>query len=219
MDRFLDIEEVVATAATILPTMSDEEKLLAKQWSWMAIRKIGPSSDHIKVVDVSVIDKTIEIPLDCISIIDLAIYGTDNVEIKYRYNKGGSLRVHKKDSTGEYLLNIYQDSNFIHISDSLSSAGVEPSLARIKYYSFPLDECNQPMIAEQHLFAVMMFIRWMWSIRNAPTSPYETSSAANDWRQALDVAKANNKSVSVLQAKEIARTWSSMIPNPNFNKY
>jgi hypothetical protein len=219
MERFLDIEEVVATASTVIPGMTDEEKLLARQWSWMAIRKIGPSSDHIKTIDIDIYDKSIEIPSDCISIIDLAIYDSHGNDIKYRYNKGGSLRTHKKDLIGNQLINIYQDDKFIHISDDASGSGLIPASARVKYYAFPLDDCNQPLIAEVHLFPVMMFIRWMWSIRNRPTSTYETSSAANDWRQALDVAKANNKTVSVLQAKEIARTWSSLIPNTNFNKY
>ena len=217
MERFIDVDEVIATAASTIKNMSDEEMLLAKQWVWMAIRKIGPSSDTIITADVDVIDKTIEIPDNCVSngIIDLAIYDNLGREIKYRFHKGGDKRTHLKEYKDDCLLNIYQDDKFIHLSDS----NYDPSTARIKYYSFPLDECGLPKIPEPHLFPIMMFIRWMMALRNSPASPFELSTAERNWREALDVAKSRNKAVSVLQAKEIARTWTSLMPNPSFNRF
>lgn len=218
MDRFLEIDEVIANASTIIKGMDSELELLARQWVWLALRKIGPSFNDIEVADIDVIDKTVTKPLDCISLIDLALYTSDGGEIGYRYNKGGSSRTHGKDNTGT-LLNIYEDPHFIHISDDLTSYGLTPTVCRLRYYKFPLDSCGMPLVPEIHLFAVMLFIKWMYELRENPNNSFSLSVARNDFMSALDVAKTQNKSVTPIQAKEIARTWKSMLPNPNFNRY
>ena len=218
MDRFLDIDEVIANASTIIKGMNSELELLARQWVWLAIRKIGPSFNDIEVADIDIIDKTITKPIDCISVIDLALYSDDGSELGYRYNKGGSTRTHRKEDVNA-LLNIYEDPHFIHISDEFNSSFTSPVLCRLRYYKFPLDSCGMPLVPEIHLFPVMMFIKWMYEMRENPNNSYSVSAARNDFMSALDVAKTMNKSVTPIQAKEIARTWKSMLPNPNFNKY
>lgn len=217
MTRFVDIDEVIATASTLIKGMTDEERLLAKQWVWMAMRKIGPSSDSILTVDIDVVDKTIAIPDDCISngIIDLALYDSNGNQLKHRFHKGGDKKTNLKEYTEGSRVDIYQDDSFIHISDS----NYDIVTCRMKYYAFPLDDCGFPKIHEHHMFPVIMFIRWMMGIRNNPASPFELSTAERNWRESLDVAKSRNKAVSVLNAQEIARTWSSLMPNPNFNRY
>ncbi len=218
MDRFLDIDEVIANASTVIKGMNSELELLARQWVWLALRKIGPSFNDIDVIDIEVIDKTIQKPIDCISVIDLALYDGSGIELGYRYNKGGSSRTHRKQDVNQ-LLNIYEDPHFIHISDDLNSQGLYPTVCRLRYYKFPLDDCGMPLVPEIHLFPIMMFIKWMYEMRENPNNSFSVASARNDFMQALDVARTNNKSVTPIQAKEIARTWKSMLPNPNFNKY
>ena len=80
--EFITTKAVVAEAASIIKTVTEQEKQLMRQWAYTGLRKIGfgkldkKVSNHIPVVDWSA-----EKPSDLASTVDLSLYDSADREI------------------------------------------------------------------------------------------------------------------------------------------
>jgi hypothetical protein len=223
MDRFLDIDYVTAMASTIIKGATTEDRVLFKSWVYLGMREIGPSKDNVKVASVLCQDFSIRKPDDYIEGIDIGLFNALGQEMRYRY-RPGSERVHNVkyvrnlelptagDVTG--AIDLSEDDYYFHVSSN--ATGV--SYAKLRYFSFPIDSKGQPKVPEGQLNAIMHFIRYMWAMsQDDNQSKIENSYMV--WQRELSKAKTRNKMPSMIEGKEIAKTWMSMIQKPFFDSY
>src|SRR5690606_26291972 len=66
----------------------------------------------------------------------------------------------------------------------------------IRYFKYPLDERNQPLIREEDLYACALFIKLMTAMRDNGNKS-EIDQYDRMWKQAADTAKAGKRSKSL----------------------
>lgn len=216
-NQFLTIDEVTSEAMSIVPGATTEEQLLARQWAYIALREIGPSSDNIDIAILYPDNFKLIKPVDYHRVIDLALYNAQDQEL-ITYYRNGKKRIHVP-------YNIYQSSeiysptveSYIELSEdayafNLSSNAGTVAYAKLRYFKFPVDENNQPMFPEFTRYAVMMFIRYMWSLR---MGDQQFGSYLAEWKMARAEARGKAKLPNGLLYKKLATEWVTMIPNFN----
>ena len=62
MAKYITIDEVVASAATILPGSTDTEKVFMRHWCVLGNRELGLSKDNVVTEKINVQDLTIRKP-------------------------------------------------------------------------------------------------------------------------------------------------------------
>lgn len=220
--RFLGVDEVIAEAMSIIPGSSKSEKLLARQWSYTALREIGPSKDHVQVSTIYPSNLKLPKPDAMISALDLALYDSNNNELYYNYRSGKS-RIHTKRHASAQADSSQSDGFAIEVSEddgyfNLSSNGDSVAYAIVRYFEFPIDENGLPKIHEKQKFAVMMYIRYCWTLRK-DLSRLEQDQSERRWTIACNKARARGKMLSGMEYDAIAKSWMSMINKPNFDSF
>lgn len=215
MERFIDVDEVIANACTLIEEVNDELTLVMRQWVWMALRSIGPSRANIGVASINIIDGSAKKPKDLIgNIIDLTIQDYDGNDLSYRYNyDDGNIHSNSSAKKSRVSLDIYEDDHYIHLADF----DPKPGKVTIKYYKMPLDECGLPLVPEDHLNAIVAYILYMYYLRKGNNYAM-IGMCKNDWSIERDRIKSRNKSISGIRAKQALREWMSLIPNQRYDR-
>lgn len=215
MNRFIEVDEVIANASTFIKDMSDELSLIMRQWVWFAMRDIGPSNDLIETANVAIIDGSAKKPSDMTgNIISLGVYDEAGNEINYRYNYSASQRVRTGNiKTG--VLNIYEDRDYVHFSEH---EDCPLSYIVIRYFKMPLDDCGMPLVPESHLNAVMAYLKFAFYYREANDSSM-IGFSRSIWMDERAKIRSKNKSVAGIRAEQIMKSWMSIIPNMRYNKF
>lgn len=209
MDRYIDVDEVIANASTFIEEMSDEMARIMRQWVWMAMRDIGPNYADITVEEIEASGSSVAKPANMIgNFIDLGVYTSSGVEIPYRYNFDGG-KVHS-DCRTRTRIDIYEDEGFIHFSDF----PVSPDYIIAKFYKMPLDDCGMPKVPESHLNAVVAYLKFCYYYRQARDFGM-ISIAKNHWMDERAKIRGKNKSIAGIRAKQIEKEWLSIIPKMN----
>lgn len=212
MDSFLTIDEVVANAATIIKPADRAARNVFKQWAYIAESRIGPSKTQIRVKrDIKVIDLTILKPNDFVKGIDIGLFTEAGRQIEYKYRPGAK-RVHfdyerNLNMRNTHRVDLSEDRVAYHLGSPAD--GVVFS-ASIRYYGLPLDDDGDPVFQENHLVAIMAFINYMWSMRENKNRLTVNDNRAV-WKAERASAKSFDKTPDMLEGKEIAKTFNSMI--------
>jgi len=201
---FLNIDEIVAHAESIIDDADEGIKVLFRQWAWLGEQQLGFGSVNEETKDIVVEDLSIRKPSHMASAIDVALFDSSGAEFQYKY-QFGKKRIHNEDGS-QSKIDLSEDAYFYH----LGSNGSGITHAKLRFYSYPIDEDNNPMFPNHHLFALMMFIKWMWELRKS-SNQSAIGMAYTNWIQQSTKAKAANKMPDQLKGEEIAKTWMSMI--------
>jgi len=208
MKSFVSINEIVANAATIIKDARKEDRNLFRQWAYLAERAIGHSKTSEKVYETTIQDLCFAKPLDYATAIDLSILDSQGTGLKYTY-RGPSRRIHPSTGMDELhnkTIDVYEDAHFFN----LGSRGDIAHSARLRYYAYPIDDEGELLVPEDHLQAIMWYIRWMWEWRKSE-NPRMMQLAEREWSFQHDKARSKNKMPDMLRGKEIAKNYSSMI--------
>jgi hypothetical protein len=221
--KFVPLNQVTAEAASIIKGSTEKDRLLFKQWVYRGLREIGPGKQNIDVCTLYPVDLSFKKPEDCASIIDVALFSSTGEELKYTYRFGKS-RIHRSRNSyindGVYslsvdaLVDVSEDDFYIH----MGSNGNTVDKAVVRYFKFPIDEEGMPKIPEDQVFALMLFIRYMWAMRDNDNRS-EIEQNYNMWLRERDRAKSRNKMPSMLEGKQIAKNWMSLIDKPFFDNF
>lgn len=219
--RFLTLDEITSEAMSIIPGATTEEKLYAKQWAYTALREVGPGSANVEVATLYPEDLTLIKPENFHSAIDIALFDGSGNELRHKY-RFGNKRIHQSENeylnSGVYepglgsVIEVSEDDFHFHLSSNSSNL----SYARLRYFKFPVDSEGNPMFPEYTRLAVILFIRYMWSLR---TQSRDMAFQEASWRQARAEARGKNKLPNGLMYKQFAKEWMSMIPNNKFNRF
>lgn len=216
--RLITLDEVLAEASSIIKDATEQEKIFMRQWIYRAQRQIGFSHVDIKVSDpILLIDYSAQKPDDFIKAIDIALFDEDDNEIVSKYkgwgqkpDEGGIARTHQDVRSIVSAINISEDLNYFH-TGTFSQGEDDTAYVVVKYYALPVDPNTAlPLIPEGNTLAIMMYIRYMWAMRQNENQT-SIAMAEQAWLRYRAMARSSNHTPSVLEGKEIARTINSMI--------
>lgn len=205
MHQTVNVKTVVATASSVLPNVSDEEKILMRDWVYLAMREVGPTSvDRVTDHRIPVNDFVVPKPSDCMYIEDIAFLTADLGEIRYVIDGKGEA-LHDKSNA------IW---NYVHVSDSsdyftLSNNAGNVKWCKMTYLALPLDENGFPKVPDRAVLAVVMFLRAMWYMRQGKEAI--GSGLLVEWNKLKIRARASMKTPAKLTHAEFAKAWLSMI--------
>lgn len=223
-NRFLGVKEVVADAMSVIPGGSTAgEQLLARQWAYIGLRDLGPSKDFIEVCPLTVTNLSIRKPDDLISTIDISLYDSAGNAIAHNYRPGSRKIKKSKPTTGPVIsqidgqgVELSEDDYYFHLDSTELARSAATAL--IRYYKFPVDDDGLPMIPEKARLAIIMFIRYMYTLRKGGTR-FEVSSALSTWEVQRNRARSRMRMPSQMEYDAIAKSWMSMINIANFDNY
>lgn len=220
-NRFLTLDQITGEAMSIIPGSTSEDRLLARNWAYVALREIGPSKDHIQVCTLYPQDFVLKKPEDFHSALDIGLFDASGNELRSQY-RSGKKRIHQSrnlfQDAGVYNpeigspIEVSEDEFFFHIS----SNSTDVSYALLRYFKLPVDSEGNPMFPEYVRLAVVLFIRYMWSLR---LGSRDVAFHENSWKMARAEARSKNKMPNGLMFKQFAKEWMSMIPNNRFDRF
>jgi hypothetical protein len=203
---FLNINEVVAAAESFIDDTDDRARVLYRTWAWLGEQQLGFGAVNVETKDIVAEDLSIRKPSNMAKAIDVALYDAGGTEYQYKYQFGKG-RIHSNTTTAtQNKIDLSEDAYYYHLGTNASGI----TYATLRYYAYPIDDENNPMFPNHHMLALMMFIRWMWELRKNDNQSAIDRAEAN-WVKQSTKAKAANKMPDMLQGKEIATTWMSMI--------
>lgn len=208
MNSFLTVDEVVASAITIIPEATQKDKNIFRNWVFLAERQIGSSIVSRKnATDITVTNFSFPKPFDCISVRDIALFDSAGEEVLFKHTGSGKQITDKEyvDNINRYVT-VREDDGFFY----LSSNGSNVVKANMRYYGFPTDSDDNLKIPEIHTFAIMMFLKYMMALRDSEKR-LDIKDLAGLWEKEKRQARARTNMPSELEAQFIARRFSSMI--------
>lgn len=227
-DPFVTVDEVVANASTILPENKVSPRLrnLMRQWVYLGEKQLGFSGVHEKAIgDLPVTNLTISKPSDYALGIDMALFDSSGNEYLWHY-RGNSERIHL---AGSFIYNpsglqtSYNSSkNKVGVAETpyafkLDSYGENIATANLRYYSYPIDDNQEMLIPEHHMFALMMFISFMFWTKEGEKGSMDRFSDL--WDRHKKIAKTANKMPSELEGRDLARHHNSLIDKIFYERY
>jgi hypothetical protein len=219
--KFVPLEEVVATAMTLVVPADDSDRNVFRQWAYLGLRDIGPTNAWVD--DCVLYPEELKLPKPeyMYKPITLALYDANNTELLYAY-RGSGRRVHSPSNSitadGVYdpnfgaVIDVSEDAYYFHLGSNATSV----SYAKLKYLKLPVDENNNIMFPEDTVLAIALFIRYMWAARSNSNmvTVYERS-----WVMARNAARGRSKTPTTMEADEIVRKWITLIPRLKYKEF
>jgi hypothetical protein len=118
-------------------------------------------------------------------------------------------RIH--EDVRQYIgaIQVSEDDSYFNVEEFTDETPTGVYLVA-RYYAYPTDSNGYPKIPETHTLALMMYIRWMWSMRENK-SLGEIQIAREVWLREMGAARGRMHTPTQLEFKETARTINSMI--------
>ena len=215
--KYISIDALIAEASSTIKNFTEQESQLARQWAYTALRSIGLSKLDIKVSDqLTLTDWSVTKPVDLASTIDIALFDSAGQEIVTKYKgfanheiEGSEARIHQDARMWRGAIQISEDDTYFNVEEFADDSPTEAYIV-VKYYGYPVDLDGYPKIPETHTVAIMMYIRWMWSMRER-TNLGEQQIAREVWLRERAAAYGRMKTPSQIEGLEIARGINSMI--------
>lgn len=213
--KFITIEETVAACSTIIKNPSREDRLLFRMWIWIAEKQIGCIKSNIKTDSLSVLNLVARKPDDFLSTIDFALIDNKGNDVRYRYKGQNGKRVHPITGVNNpRMIDVYEDDNLFY----LDSNGSNIELVNVRYRAYPIDSNGLIKIPEDHLYAIMIFVNYMYSMRES-ISLSRVHELKLEWKVQAAKARGKNKMPNTAEGREIMNSWNSLIPKGVSTKY
>lgn len=229
--NYVDFQEVVAESISAIGADGNDEtaKQFATQFIWRGLQSLGNSDERIAVCTITPKNLLAKKPKDLKQIIDVALYDANDNLLPHVWHTGKS-RIYPQtdgviytstndDGESEYTfygpIDISEDQYNIIIG---TNGGDNVASVKIRYWQYPIDANGLPIIREDEVEALILYVRYRWSMRqNLNQSEIRENRIA--WMQAADQIKGLKKSFNNEQAKTSARLLNRMIPNFNRSQF
>jgi len=208
--KYLTVENIVANAYTLCDGATDADQLFMRQWAFIGNRELGLSKDNVQNEKIYATDLAIAKPENLLSTDELTLYTINDDIIGSRYIGYGQ-RTKAKDELRQRYVTITEDDTHFHLS---SDAKDSVNYALIRYYGIPVDKEGMPMILERKRYALMLFIRYMWSLR-VNRNQSEVAQNEMSWLKEAKKQRAKNKMPSIQEANSMMRWYMSLISAPS----
>jgi len=228
---YISLDEVVATASTIVKDSNSLFKLLCREWICrFALPELGISDDDVKIAQLIPINYTVLKPADFRALVDISLFDSTGNQLAHKFRAGGKRiyrdsRLRPVASNTDQTLNglipcdISMDNQSFHLG---TNADQVASIV-VRYYCYPVDdETGLPLIRQEEALACVYFCRFMWSARQNDNRS-EIEQNRTWWMLEADRVKAKKKMASLTpeHMKRIVNSvWVRSIPNfREFNSF
>ena len=217
---YVTIDEVTALAQTVIKDSDDKDRNIWKAWCWQAMLNLGIGDDEIRVAELYPQDYVAPLPPDCRHILEVACYNSAGTQLSHKFRTGNrrifaDQRLSETATTGTNLdalvpVDVSNDRENIH----LGTNGANVVTVVIRYFAYPIDENDQPLIREEDQMACVYFIRYMQAMR-ADDNRSRIAEAEIMWYREADRARARKKMASMTpdKARSIMSSLNRFIPN------
>lgn len=229
--QYVPFEEVVAESITAIGADGNDEiaKQFARQWIHRGMQSLGDSDERINVVTLYPKNLLIKKPKDYKQLVDIALHDSANNLLPHTFHTGKT-RIYPKTDTILYTttdesgntveefygpIDISEDQNNFVIG---TSGGDAVHHMMLRYYQYPIGDDGLPLIREDEVEALSMYVRYRWSQRQN-TNQSEIRDNRLEWQRAADQCKAAKKVSNNEQRKTIAKIFNRMISNFNRSKF
>lgn len=221
---FVSAKQVIATAKSVLEGADTIDRSFFKEWVYLGLQELGPNISWFGNARVTPIDYSIQKPSDLHSTISIALYDSEDKEIRFVY-RGLGARIHESDNElvndGTYApalgapVDLSEDAYYYNLGTSEGAQRV--SYALIKYFRLPVDEEGDLMVPESDVLALVFFIRYMWYFRKDDKQGIQLMHPL--WIARRNETRASHNIPDMMVATEIARTFNSMIQKQSFKQF
>ena len=219
-NQLITLDEVIATAATVIVDADYSARNIWKNWAYWAERDIGYSKalEKVTTTPLTVTNLLITKPSDYIEAIDIALFKSDGTEIPAVY-RPGTARIHLDVERNNRVANV----NTIDVSEDrsyfiLGSEGDDITEAILRYWGLPLDGNGLPLIPDSHVYAIIAFIDYMWAMRQ-DKSRLVVADKRQEWKIQMRRTRNEDSMPSMLEGEQIAKTFNSMIQNLKIDRF
>ena len=214
MSKFIDIDQAVASASTLMKNPSKEDRDVMKFWIWLAEKQIGTAPFNKDTADIEFVDCVAKKPANHLKTIDIALYDNHGNDLIYTY-RGYNKRIHDISSfNNPELVGVYEDEFCLHVDNNNSSV----DRCSIIYWAYPVDEDGNPLIPEEHIYAIMRFVKYMMSVREG-NNMSEQSLLEREWKLQASKVRGQNSMPNIPEARDILQRWMTLIPRGIDTRY
>lgn len=229
--QYIPFEEVVAESITSIAANGDDEiiKQFARQWLWRGLQSLGNSRELIAVCRVTPKNLLISKPKDLKQIIDVALYDSSGCLLPHVWHTGKK-RIYPQ--TDALIYNRIEDDGTtttqffgpIDLSEDRyniiigTNGGDQVSYADIRYWQYQIDKDGLPLIREDEVEALTLYVRYRHSMRRNENQS-EIAQNRLEWQRAADQCKAMKKSTTNEEAKTAGRILNRMVPIFNRSQF
>ena len=217
---YVTLNEVTALAQTVLIDTDDKDRNVWNTWVYQAILNLGIGDDEIRVADLYPQNYVAPMPKDCRHILEVSCFDASGNQLNHKY-RTGNVRIYAdgrlavgattgSDINAEVPVDVSNDRDNIH----LGTNGSNVARITIRYFAYPVDEDDHPLIREEDQMACVYFIRYMQSMRKNDNRS-EIAQNERAWFQEADRARARKKMASITpdKARTIMGELNRLIPN------
>jgi hypothetical protein len=179
--------------------------------------------DEIDVAELTPTKLIARLPDHCRVILGLSLYDTSGNPLKHKF-RAGKQRIYQDTRLANTAIGTDTNINLavpVDVSADVSNLyfGTNGDIVGkilIRYFKYPLDEKNQPLIREEDMYACALFIKLMTAMRDNGNKS-EIQLYDQMWKQAADKAKADKRMKSL--TPEVAHTLMNQMMRliPQFN--
>jgi hypothetical protein len=222
MAKYIDFEEVVAESITAIGAEGDDEiaKNFARTWIYRGLQELGSSDEQITVCAIYPKNLLLKKPKDLKTLIDVALYDEQHNLIPHKWHDGKKRIFPQTDGITFIVDDETQFFGPVDLSEDatnivIGTNGTNVSYALVRYWQYPIDSNGLPMIREDEVEALSMYVRYRHSLRKNQNQS-EIRENKLEWFRLADRCRAMKKAVTNEQAKTITSILNRQIPN--FNK-
>ena len=212
--KYAPIEEVISVAQTVVKASDNTDRNIWKQWVYLATLELGISDDEIKVCTLFPKDFVAKLPSDCRQIIEISLFDGNGQRLLHKF-RSGKVRIYP-DGMQNVTTNTDGVEQFFPVDVSndsynlfLGSNGANVTQIALRYFAYPVDANNMPMVRDEDIMACVYYIRYMQALRDDDNrSKIEQDRMA--WFMESDRAKARKKMESMTPDKSRSLMKSMM---------
>lgn len=216
-----NIDYAVSFAKTIVKTADNMDTNVWKDWIYTgALLHLGVGDDEIDTAELHPINLIAELPENCRSILNISLFDSSGNNLSHKF-RAGKQRIYTdqrlaitsvgSNTSINNLIPIDVSNDKYNILLGTNGSLVDKIL--IRYFKYPLDDNNQPLIREEDIMACALFVKYMQAIRDN-SNKSEIQLYDQLWKQAADKAKADKRTKSITPEilSVIANDWMRLIP-------
>jgi hypothetical protein len=225
---YTNINFVVSFAKTIVKTADNMDTNVWKDWIYTgAMLHLGISEDEIEVAELKQKNFLAPLPPNCRFISELSLFDANGQPLNHKY-RAGKQRIYVDErsmpvSNGTNVIgtNVPVDVSNDPYNLIFGTNGGLVDKVLIRYFKYPVDQNDQPLIRQEDVYACALFIKLMQAMRDNGNRS-EIQQYDQMWKQAADKAKADKRVASSLTAdkqKTILRESMRLVPQFNLRLF
>lgn len=224
---YVSIDHVIAFAKTIVKNANDQDLNIWRDHIWYALLQLGVSEDEIDVAELIPKDYLAPLPPGLRSILSISLFDASGNKLPHKF-RSGKQRIYEDSRLSVTSIGASTDINDsvpVDVSNDsyniiLGTNGKNVAKILIRYFKYPLDENNQPLIREDDVLACALFIKYMMALREDENQS-KIQAAEMRWKQEADRQKAAKRVANMTpeKAKTLMYSLTRLIPNFNIDEF